>query len=94
MGTEKGHLLFIERHVANPRGDNDYRQFGSYADVETLSRCIKQDNFQLLEFLPPEKPIKIYLDFDQHPDAPGSIKECIDFAETCLLRMMDKLQLF
>ncbi len=76
MGREKGHKLFIERRVANRRGDKDYRQFGSYADVETLLRCIGRGNFQLFEILPPDQPVKLYLDFDQSPDMPGVIDDC------------------
>ncbi|KAK9834522.1 hypothetical protein WJX74_003600 [Apatococcus lobatus] len=86
MGREKGHQLFIERRVANPRGDKDYRQFGSYADVETLSRCIEQGNFQLFEILPPEQPVKLYLDFDQSPDTPGVIDDCTRMLKEAHLR--------
>ena len=86
MGREKGHQLFIERRVANPRGDKDYRQFGSYAEVETLSRCIEQGNFQLFEILPPEQPVKLYLDFDQSPDTPGVIDDCTRMLKEAHLR--------
>ena len=86
MGREKGHELFIERRVNNPRGDKDYRQFGSYADVETLSRCIGSGNFQLFEILPPEQPIKLYLDFDQSPDTPGVIDDCTRMLKEAHLR--------
>ncbi|KAK9868010.1 hypothetical protein WJX84_004009 [Apatococcus fuscideae] len=76
VGKEKGHALFIERRVENPRGDKDYRQFGSYADVETLSECIGNRNLHMFEIMPPKHPVKLYLDFDQSPSAPGSINDC------------------
>ena len=82
----KATRLFIERRVANPRGDKDYRQFGSYPDVETLSRCIGRGNFQLFEILPPEQPVKLYLDFDQSPDTPGVIDDCTRMLKEAHLR--------
>ena len=76
MGREKGHMLFVERRVDNPRGDKDYRQFGSYADVGTFAGYVGPRNFQLFEILPPEHPVKLYLDFDQSPNTPGTIDDC------------------
>lgn len=76
VGQAQGHQVFVERRIESPMSDKEYRQFGSYPDVETLRERVGQGNFQLFEIMPPENPVKLYLDFDQHPDAPGGIEDC------------------
>ena len=76
-GEEQGHQLFFERRVKNLRGDRDHRQFGSFRDLTHLSTSIATENHNLFELLRPGRPVKLYLDFDQHPGAPGDIGDCI-----------------
>ena len=77
QGEERGHKIFVDKILPNPRGDTPFHKFGSYPDLAAFSGHVKTGNHQLFEILRPERPVKLYMDFDQRPDAPGSIDDCI-----------------
>ena len=77
-GKAHGHTVFIERKIENPRDpDHDYRQFGSYLSLERFEHAIGRQDLVMLEVAPTGEPVKPYLDFDQKPDLPGDINDCI-----------------